>query len=123
MDPITTQCEKCEGTCFRPEVLGYRFQGRSVLDVFALTVDEAVDVFPEPKIRAQLVALMDVGLGYVTLGQSANTLSGRRVPAHEAGGKHSDTVVFEGPPGELLRCERSITAAYVRRDEEGSVSA
>lgn len=39
-------------------------------------VDEAVDVFPEPKIRAQLVALMDVGLGYVTLGQSANTLSG-----------------------------------------------
>ncbi len=74
---VSLTCEVCEGRRFKDEVLAVRWQGRSVAEVLALTVDEAV-VLLNPKIMAAqaLRSLQDVGLGYLRLGQPLATLSG-----------------------------------------------
>ncbi|MBK8481310.1 MAG: excinuclease ABC subunit UvrA [Proteobacteria bacterium] len=71
------QCEKCGGRRFQEEVLAVTLDGRSIHEVLALTVDEAVLCFAEtPAVAARLSALSTVGLGYLGLGQPLNTLSG-----------------------------------------------
>ncbi|MGC0418295.1 ATP-binding cassette domain-containing protein [Embleya sp. AB8] len=76
MDPVTTICERCEGLRFDAEVLKYPLRGRSIVDVLALTVEDAQEFFTEKRIRPHLAALTEVGLGYLTLGQPLGTLSG-----------------------------------------------
>ncbi|WP_439673670.1 ATP-binding cassette domain-containing protein [Embleya sp. MST-111070] len=76
MDPVTTRCEVCEGRRFRNEVLAYTLRGKSIVDVLALTADEAVHWFVEPELRARVTTLVEVGLGYLTLGQPLSSLSG-----------------------------------------------
>ncbi|WP_406279264.1 ATP-binding cassette domain-containing protein [Embleya sp. NBC_00896] len=76
MDPVTTRCEACEGRRFRDEVLGYRLRGKSIVDVLALTAEEAVDYFTEKAQRTRVESLVAVGLGYLTLGQPLSSLSG-----------------------------------------------
>ncbi|MGR6918996.1 ATP-binding cassette domain-containing protein [[Actinomadura] parvosata] len=76
MDPITTVCEMCDGTRFRPEALTHRVRGHSIADVLALTAEQAAAFFTEPAVSARVHALLDVGLGYLTLGQPTSTLSG-----------------------------------------------
>ncbi len=75
--PVEVVCEQCGGARFHPETLEIRFKDRSVHDVLAMTVDEALRLFGDlPKITRGLQALQDVGLGYVKLGQPSTTLSG-----------------------------------------------
>lgn len=70
-------CETCQGRRFRPAVLKYDVNGRSIADVFEMTVEEARDFFSEEnKLALLLDRLTRVGLGYLTLGQSLTTLSG-----------------------------------------------
>ncbi|GAB3669682.1 excinuclease ABC subunit UvrA [Actinocorallia lasiicapitis] len=76
MDPITTVCETCEGRRFAPEVMELRLRGKSIIDVLALTAEDAADFFTEKKIQTSLAAIAEVGLGYLTLGQPMSTLSG-----------------------------------------------
>ncbi|AQZ62717.1 unnamed protein product [[Actinomadura] parvosata subsp. kistnae] len=76
MDPITTVCEMCAGTRYRPEALTHRLRGHSIADVLALTAEQAAAFFTEPAVTARVHALLDVGLGYLTLGQPTSTLSG-----------------------------------------------
>lgn len=76
MDPVTVPCEVCGGTKYSPRILDYTWEGLTILDVLALTVVEAIDVFQEPKIQNKLKMLEQVGLGYITLGQPTATLSG-----------------------------------------------
>ena len=76
MDPVTTRCEACEGRRFRADVLEYTLRGKSIVDVLALTAEEAVDWFTEPDPRGRVAALAEVGLGYLTLGQPLSSLSG-----------------------------------------------
>jgi excinuclease ABC subunit A len=69
-------CEECDGRRYRPEVLDVLHRGRSVADVLAMSVDEALELFEhQPKLARILRALADVGLGYLALGQSSTTLS------------------------------------------------
>jgi excinuclease ABC subunit A len=71
------RCEVCGGHRFSRETLEVRYRGYSIADVLEMSVDAAHELFaPMPKLRAKLGALRDVGLGYVALGQGANTLSG-----------------------------------------------
>jgi excinuclease ABC subunit A len=77
MDDIEIQCEVCHGKKFRDEILEIRYKGKSINEVLALTVDEAMNFFVAyPNIRRPLAFLKEVGLGYLALGQSASSLSG-----------------------------------------------
>ncbi len=70
-------CEVCKGKRFKEEVLEVTYRGKSVYDVLEMSVDEAIDFFKdEKKLAAALQPLSDVGLGYIKLGQSSDTLSG-----------------------------------------------
>ncbi|MFI1941970.1 ATP-binding cassette domain-containing protein [Streptomyces purpureus] len=76
MEPVTTVCERCEGRRFNDEALAHTLNGRTVVDVLAMTADEAARFFTDPGIRRKLALLTEVGLGYLTLGQPLSTLSG-----------------------------------------------
>ncbi|WP_288369730.1 excinuclease ABC subunit UvrA [uncultured Algoriphagus sp.] len=70
-------CETCKGKRYNRETLEVRFKGKSIADVLDMTVEQAVDFFEnQPKILRKIRTLKDVGLGYITLGQHATTLSG-----------------------------------------------
>jgi excinuclease ABC subunit A len=74
---VYVHCEKCNGRRYNRETLEIRFKGKSISDVLDMTVDEAVDFFQAvPYLYRKIKVLQDVGLGYITLGQSAVTLSG-----------------------------------------------
>jgi len=77
MADIYLPCEACGGRRFKQQILDVTYQEKNVADILDLTIDEAVEFFKnEPKILNKLQPLVDVGLGYVHLGQSSNTLSG-----------------------------------------------
>ncbi|MDX2918398.1 excinuclease ABC subunit UvrA [Streptomyces sp. NE06-03C] len=76
MDPVTTHCGVCEGRRFKSEVLEHRLRGKSIADVLELPADEAVEFFTEKALLPKLRALVDVGLGYLSLGQPLSSLSG-----------------------------------------------
>lgn len=74
---IYVQCEQCQGKRYNRETLDITYKGKNISDVLDMTVEEAYEFFAAvPKIKRKLQALMDVGLSYITLGQSALTFSG-----------------------------------------------
>ena len=74
---VHVHCETCKGKRYNRETLEIRFKGKSISDVLEMTVEEAVKFFEHhPKILRKIKTLDDVGLGYITLGQHATTLSG-----------------------------------------------
>ena len=74
---VYVPCEQCDGRRYNRETLEVRFKGRTIADVLAMSIEEAVEFFANiPKIKRRLQALHDVGLDYVRLGQPATTLSG-----------------------------------------------
>ena len=76
MDTVTTICETCNGKRYDPRVLKYKFQGKSITDILNLTIKQALDFFKTKKFLPKIESLSNVGLGYLTLGQSLDTLSG-----------------------------------------------
>jgi excinuclease ABC subunit A len=76
-EDVYVSCQACEGRRYRPEVLRVRWRGRSIADVLQLTIDESLEAFVgERALARRLRVLQEVGLGYLRLGQPANTLSG-----------------------------------------------
>ncbi len=82
MADVYLLCENCHGKRFKDEILEVKFRSKSIFDVLEMTVDEAIEFFSEKadascrRIVTRLKPLQDVGLGYIKLGQSSNTLSG-----------------------------------------------
>ena len=77
MSDVFVPCEVCLGKRYSREVLDVKYKGRSIYDVLEMTVDEAYEFFDAiPQIKSKLRTLVDVGLGYIKLGQNALTLSG-----------------------------------------------
>jgi len=94
-------CESCGGKRFKEEILDVKYNGRNVYDVLDMTVDEAIPFFEDEKeVAKKLQPLSDVGLGYIKLGQSSNTLSGgeaQRIKLASFLGKkrrYSDHILF-----------------------------
>ncbi|MCU0105339.1 excinuclease ABC subunit UvrA [Acholeplasma vituli] len=74
---VYVQCEACGGTRYNRETLQVKYKGKNISEVLDMTIENALDFFENiPKIREKLQIIFDVGLGYMTLGQSATTLSG-----------------------------------------------
>lgn len=74
---VYVTCPTCNGRRYNPETLKVRFKGKTIYDVLEMTIADAVVFFDAiPNIKNKLSALMDVGLGYITLGQPCTTLSG-----------------------------------------------
>ena len=74
---VFVTCDVCQGKRFNRETLEVTYRGKSIADVLDMTVDQAVDFFESvPPVRNKLVALQQVGLGYIHIGQQATTLSG-----------------------------------------------
>jgi len=77
MPDVYVQCEVCNGRRYNQETLAVKFHGHSIADVLDLTIEDALPLLADvPQVRQKLQTLVDVGLGYVRLGQSATTLSG-----------------------------------------------
>lgn len=77
MDPVVTVCEACEGKRFSKEALSYKYHGKDIVEILEMTVEEAIEFFADnKKISKQLLAMREVGLPYLTLGQPLSTLSG-----------------------------------------------
>jgi excinuclease ABC subunit A len=77
LSDVFVPCPVCDGSRFKPEVLAITWNGKSVADLLATSVSDALPLFAEhQKIQQRLAALAEVGLGYLTLGQPLNTLSG-----------------------------------------------
>lgn len=74
---VYVECEECHGKRYNQQTLEVLYHGKSVSDILAMTVEEAAKFFEAiPQIHAKLTTLLEVGLGYIKLGQAANTLSG-----------------------------------------------
>ena len=70
-------CEECNGARFKKEILDIQYNGKNIAEILDLSISEAIDFFAEEAdVVKKLQPLQDVGLGYVTLGQSSSTLSG-----------------------------------------------
>ena len=104
LDPMATVCETCEGKRFLPEVLEHLLRGKSISDVYQMSVVDAVVFFTEPAIAKILRGLDDVGLGYLTLGQPLSTLSGgerQRLKLAAELGKQGNIYVLDEPTTSL----------------------
>lgn len=107
MADVHLVCETCKGKRFKKEILEATFEGKTIDDVLNMTIDEAIAFFEsykQTKIQNKLKPLQDVGLGYVTLGQSSSTLSGgeaQRIKLASFLGKGSNTekglFIFDEP--------------------------
>ena len=91
-EDIYATCEACDGKRFKPNVLAIRYRGKSIADVLAMTVDEALSFFTgSPKLQERLHLLSSIGLGYLRLGQSATTLSGGEAQRLKVAAELKDT--------------------------------
>ncbi|MGM8366427.1 ATP-binding cassette domain-containing protein [Virgibacillus sp. W0181] len=78
-DPVTISCEACNGTRYSDEARSYQYQGKNIVDILELTINETINYFTKHKIIRGVNTLQDVGLGYLTLGQTTSSLSGGEV--------------------------------------------
>ena len=102
MADVHLECETCKGKRFKKEVLEVTFENKTIDDILNLTIDDAITFFEnhkQTKIKNKLQPLQDVGLGYVTLGQSSSTLSGGeaqriKLASFLGKGANSDNALF-----------------------------
>jgi excinuclease ABC subunit A len=100
MADISLTCENCQGKRFKEETLEVKYQDKNIADVLAMTVDDSLTFFiDQPLILNKLYPLQEVGLGYVQLGQSSNSLSGGeaqrvKLAAYLSKGQHHKHTMF-----------------------------
>jgi excinuclease ABC subunit A len=129
LDDVRIPCEACEGRRYRPEADAIRLGGRSIVEVLALTVEEALAAFAgDAAVTRPLQPLADVGLGYLALGQPVSTLSGGelqrlRIAQALSGGETHALYVLDEPTTGLHPADVELLLASLDRilDAGGSV--
>ncbi|SNC64488.1 Excinuclease UvrABC ATPase subunit [Kytococcus aerolatus] len=116
-----TPCEVCGGRRFREDVLVHTYEGLSIADVFGLSVAQAAEIFTTGKAKTLLARMLDVGLGYVRLGQPLPTLSGgeRQRLKLAAQMKDSEIFVLDEPSAGLHMADTANLVAVLQRLVEG----
>lgn len=76
MDDVEQPCEVCRGSGFKPKVLNYLYNSKSIVEVMDMTVEEAIHFFPDKNYQASFDMLLQLGLGYLTLGRRLDSFSG-----------------------------------------------
>ncbi len=100
LDSVKITCDECGGKRYKPEVLDLKCRGKSISEVLEMTVDDASEFFDDHKILLTLRVMQDVGLGYLTLGQSLSSLSGgeaQRLKLAEELHKKGNVYVMDEP--------------------------
>ena len=124
LDPMVTTCETCEGKRFLPEVLAHHLRGKSIADVYEMSIEQAAIYFTEPALKKIVQGLVDVGLGYLTLGQPLSTLSGgerqRLKLAAELGKRGNIYVLDEPTTGLHMNDVDTLIGLFDRLVEAGS---
>lgn len=111
-EDIYVKCEECGGKRYKPETLKVTYNGKNIVDILDMTVDEATEVFADnPAIVQRLSLMKDVGLGYMRLGQPATTLSGG-----EAQRLKICAELFSGGKGDFLYVLDEPTVGLHHRD-------
>ncbi len=108
LSSVTLICAECSGRRYKKEVLSFTYKGKSIADVLDMTISEAICFFEEKEILRRLAVLESVGLGYLTLGQSLNTLSGgeaQRVKLASELHKKGNIYVLDEPTTGLHRAD------------------
>jgi excinuclease UvrABC ATPase subunit len=129
LDGVKTPCETCEGHRFKEEVLAYRLGGKNVGDFLAMTVEAALAFFTENKVAKKtaaivkkLRAMVDVGIGYLALGQPLNTLSGgecQRIKLATELHKKGSIYVMDEPTTGLHMSDIALLLAIIDRLVDG----
>jgi excinuclease UvrABC ATPase subunit len=125
LDPMVTLCETCSGRRFTEEVLGHRLRGLDISEVLALSAAEAAAFFTEQRIARTLGSLVDVGLGYLRLGQPLNTLSGgecQRLKLATRLGERGSVYVLDEPTTGLHMSDISHLLAVIDNLVDGGNS-
>lgn len=118
LDAVKTPCEICQGQRFKDEVLTYKLNGKSINDVLAMTVEQALGFFDIPKVKSKLKAMVDVGIGYLSLGQPLSTLSGgecQRIKLASELHKKGSIYVMDEPTTGLHMSDISLLLAIMNR--------
>lgn len=100
MDPIVTECEACGGMRYNKEALACTYRGKNIVELLGLTASQALEVLEGDKIKRHLLAMQQVGLPYLTLGQPLSTLSGgerQRIKLAKNLGKRGRIIVMDEP--------------------------
>ncbi|MFC7597064.1 ATP-binding cassette domain-containing protein [Terrabacter sp. GCM10028922] len=124
MAGVSTPCEECGGKRFTPEVLAYELDGKNIADVLDLSIAEAREFFGKGAPRRILDRLVDVGLGYIRLGQPLSTLSGgerQRLKLAIRMGEGAGTYVLDEPTTGLHMADiEKLLAMLDRLVEQGN---
>ena len=124
---VYVTCRECDGKRYSRETLDVRFRGKTIADILAMRVDEAVEFFESfTNIRSRLQALKDVGLGYMGIGQASNTLSGgeaQRIKLaselHRGGHTHTVYILDEPTTGLHMGDVRTLLSVLNRLVDRG----
>lgn len=118
LDEVKTPCEICEGKRFKEEVLAYTYNGKNIHDVLSMSVRKALEFFKLKKVTKILQAMDDVGIGYLTLGQPLNTLSGgecQRIKLASELHKKGSIYVMDEPTTGLHMSDISLLLTVINR--------
>ncbi|MBM2842816.1 MAG: uvrA 3 [Anaerolineales bacterium] len=117
-ESVKSPCEICQGRRFKDEVLAYRLKGKSIAEVLEMTVLQALEHFDQPEIQRTLLAMRDVGLDYLTLGQPLNTLSGGECQRIKLAGelhKQGSLYVLDEPTTGLHMADIGLLLGLLKR--------
>ncbi|OTP06709.1 excinuclease ABC subunit A [Enterococcus sp. 10A9_DIV0425] len=118
MDSVEILCQACAGKRFKEEVYQYRLKEKSIDEVLAMNITEAIDFFEEKAIQRKLKQILEVGLGYMTLGQPLNTLSGgecQRLKLAKELSKKGNIYIMDEPTTGLHMADIKSVLAIIER--------